>query len=627
MGYFDKLNKQADVIDIDEWLKQQNASRNQPSQKKKGFWTDQISTGGGIGGSLAGAATGAAIGSVVPGIGTVIGGLAGGVLGGALGSGGGEFAENVITGEEDKFKNVGQEALLGGIFSAPPVRGAKVAYGLLKGGGKAAVEKAIVGGGAGVAGKVASGVADRATTNFLKLTPAQTQKLLDAGIDPSDLARRGMQFGKNAEDIIGRTGTKGPLQETIRAAERGIQQAATTAGKNIRIPGDDLIKALQAEAKVIKSELGSSARSGQIDKIIADAKKKYAKGFTVSQGLSTLRSANERFGASVLDDAGDAVARAAQKLEANTIRSALKSRFPSIQQGLDDQSSLIQLREILKKTRAKDITGGFKTGKLDLSRPGTLIDPALNSGVVSRAALGATAPKAAVPMSNLQRSTGGVVPTIARQGIGQNVFGNPGFKEPNLEDALMQGQDGQQEQFGEQMQQEQSPYGRENLMYDIQRDPKNADKYIAYYQQIQEIFGQPESQLTSSQQTRAAAAQNALQDIPLIEDAINSGQLGGLKAIPGAGTAVGRSLLGTENLDAALFNIADNILRARSGAAAPEAEVKRFVNTFLPGPLDSMEAKRAKLERAVRELQGFTNPAQAAQPGLEDALMNIQGGF
>lgn len=46
MGYFDKLNKQADVIDIDEWLKQQNASRNQPSQKKKGFWTDQISVQG-----------------------------------------------------------------------------------------------------------------------------------------------------------------------------------------------------------------------------------------------------------------------------------------------------------------------------------------------------------------------------------------------------------------------------------------------------------------------------------------------------------------------------------------------------------------------------------------------------
>lgn len=184
---------------------------------------------------------------------------------------------------------------------------------------------------------------------------------------------------------------------------------------------------------------------------------------------------------------------------------------------------------------------------------------------------------------------------------------------------------------GEQMStpESQNPYPQANLMYDLQRDPANADKYIAYFKALQEAFPEStKSSLTSTQATRAAAAQNALQDIPLIEEAIQSGKLGGAKALPGADTGIGRRLLGTENLDAALFNIADNILRARSGAAAPEAEVKRFVNTFLPGPLDSEEAKRAKLARAVRELQGFVNPQEASAGTLEEALMaQQQGGF
>jgi hypothetical protein len=181
-----------------------------------------------------------------------------------------------------------------------------------------------------------------------------------------------------------------------------------------------------------------------------------------------------------------------------------------------------------------------------------------------------------------------------------------------------------------QNQQSANPYPQESLLADIQRDPANQDKYIKLYQTYAKLFPDPATaggDMTAAQQTRAAAAQNALQDIPLLQDAISSGKLGGVKALPGSGTAIGRRLLGTEDLDAALFNIADNILRARSGAAAPEAEVKRFKDTFLPGPLDSEEAKKLKLERAVRELQGYVNPGGAAGGSnltLQDALMQLQ---
>jgi hypothetical protein len=156
----------------------------------------------------------------------------------------------------------------------------------------------------------------------------------------------------------------------------------------------------------------------------------------------------------------------------------------------------------------------------------------------------------------------------------------------------------------------------------LQALAKGDTQGIAAIKSVMDIIGSgsKDKELTSSQATRAAAAKNALNDIPLIEDAIQSGKLGGAKVIPGSGTQIGRRLLGTENLDAALFNIADNILRARSGAAAPEAEVKRFVETFLPSATDSAVAKKNKLERAVRELQGYVNPYSGTEDTLDGLL-------
>jgi len=142
----------------------------------------------------------------------------------------------------------------------------------------------------------------------------------------------------------------------------------------------------------------------------------------------------------------------------------------------------------------------------------------------------------------------------------------------------------------------------------------DVEKYLSIVDSMYKITNPTgTTKLTAAQETRAAAAQNALRDIPMIQEAIKSGKLGGLKSLPGSGTALGSKLLGTEDLDAALFNIADNILRARSGANAPEAEIKRFVSNFLPRPTDSEKSKNEKLARAVRELEGYVNPVQTLE--------------
>lgn len=630
-----------------------------------------LPTGGGIGGALAGAGAGAAIGSVVPVVGTGIGAILGAILGGTAGSAAGKVGQNKIEGKK-LTEGVGKEALIGGLTSLPITSGLKVlraggqlAKGAVTGvSGKEAAKLSLTEAGqraipkraknlqakvsqeleglggpqSGVLSKVLNPV-DKATSSLLKLTPSATQKLLDSGVDPARLAQRAAQFGGSAEDIIGTTGKGGPLQATIKGLEDGIQTTAKTAGKNIKIDASDIIKGLEKEAKTIRKELGGGARLTQINKVIADAKSKYKNGVTVDQALRTLRTATAQFGKSILDDSGDAVIRAAQKLEANTLRDLLKGRFPSIAKGLDDQSELIQLREILQRARAVDKTGGFKASKLDLTRPGTIIDPVLNSKAVSRGVLSRAAKKNPAFVDNTAKTLGaGLIGTTARESL---LGARPSIQEsPEMipevqaptyasslgaEYALPTGYTSSLgvESLGDSSPSASTnPFGSDNIQQLILQDLQTGGKNVQTLLKLYETFGQSatEKPLTATQATRAASAQNALNDIPLLLESIESGKLGAKKAIPGASTSLGRRILGTEDLDSALFNIADNILRARSGAAAPEAEVKRFVDTFLPGPLDSEEAKINKLNRAVRELQGYLNPQAAIGDTLEDVV-------
>lgn len=169
--------------------------------------------------------------------------------------------------------------------------------------------------------------------------------------------------------------------------------------------------------------------------------------------------------------------------------------------------------------------------------------------------------------------------------------------------------------------QTQSPFSSENIQKLILADlASTGGKNVNTLMSLYEAFGQQASKptLNATQTSRAAAAANALQDIPMIEEAISSGKIGIAKGILG-GNPIGAAALGTQDIDAALFNIADNILRARTGAAAPEAEIRRFMTSFLPGPFDTSEAKKAKLERAVRELEGYINP-QETLTNYQEAL-------
>ncbi len=627
MAWYDDLNKgtfqseedrPGSVRALRAAMQAQQAAQ-KPETPKSNIGADLLPTAGGIGGALGGAALGASIGSVVPGIGTAIGGLAGGILGGALGSGGGQAAKNVAIGEKDVFKDVGQEALLGGLLSAPPLRlarglgaaGKAAASQGAKGTAKGAFEQAFI----GAPKQAVRGGTERTSQGLLGEAWGIRTGVKTSGVPVTP--QRAQELQRFTTTVIGVPKTSSADMVFERAVNYQKQTGDAIGSAIKAIPENAVdVKGLSTKLSTKFNSLIGVDANNQVAKDILSQ----VNAAKTPQELWTLRKAidNELINFSrnpqSVTPGAEQVARAAR----NEISAALSKAAPGIRNLNKDYSNVIDVMNLTadaaRTPKGFAIPGfqqriGGATAQRVRAGAGNLTGGAASAGQATSAAL-----------------PSGIVPTTLRQGVGQAVFG---AKTPApLDETLMQQSP---DQFGaapiEQPVQE-NPYPRENLMYDIQRDPDNADKYIAYFQNLQEVFASQEPQLTSTQATRAAAAQNALQDIPLIQDAITSGKLGAAKAIPGAGTPLGRSILGTENLDAALFNIADNILRARSGAAAPEAEVLRFVNTFLPGPLDSEEAKKQKLERAVRELQGYVNPMAASAGTLEEALMaQQQGGF
>lgn len=586
-------------------------------QDKGNWFTNSLSTAGGILGGIGGSFLG-------PGIGTA--------AGGAVGAGAGKWLENLLEGNKDLGEGVLGEAAfgtLGGIGkgfraikgAAGALRageGIKQAGSILKSGLPTIAKDTSTSVMGKFGGKIGRGLEDRATTNMLKLTPSQTKNMLDSGVDPTELAKVAARYGKTAEDIIGKTGKGGPIQQTIKSLESGIQTTASRGGTNVKIDASDVISSLKSEAKSIKKELGGGARLKQLNKVIADAEAKYGKGVTVGQALKTLRSANAQFGKAILDDSGDAVIKAAQKLEANTLRKLLKERYPSIAGSLDEQSKLIQTREALLRARAVERTGGFKTGAFDLTRPGTVIDPLLNSATVTNKILtkgGQASPSLVSDAKSILSSTPGKIAStqlvargltgnlpsnneilLAENAAVNQMTGSPSFSGGQGDSATASGV------FGGATPQT-SVYTREAAAQDIQRDLQatggaNMEKYMTLYQ-----FLNPEPSSASQKPLSAEAskvianAQGGLESLGQLEQMIQSGGVPLGTVVPGRDWVggLGASILGTSGYDTAAKNVADVITRLRTGAAITESE-EAFYKAQLPQAFDPPEVRAQKMD-------------------------------
>lgn len=153
-------------------------------------------------------------------------------------------------------------------------------------------------------------------------------------------------------------------------------------------------------------------------------------------------------------------------------------------------------------------------------------------------------------------------------------------------------------------------YSREALMADIQRDPKNAEKYIGIHEYLNKA-SENEKPPSSMAQKQMATAQSGLDSLGTLESIISKGGVPKGTVVAGRGLVggLGGRVLGTSAFDAAADNIADAIIRMRTGAAATKEEMRTF-RSQLPQASDSPEVVRQKLATVRSYLQELSsNPS------------------
>lgn len=610
-----------------------------PKRKKKDFWTDQISTGGGIGGAIGGAATGAAIGSVVPVLGTAIGGLVGGIAGGALGSGAGEFAENVVTGEKDLGKNVGQEALLGGIFAAPPLRLAKglgaagkVAFSntaettakgalenaLLGKTGKAAVQSGVERAGRGSLGQ-AWGIRPGVKISGQHLTPQRAKSLQEfaktnIGVPKTSSAEMVFERAVNHQGQVGKA-----ISSTIESLPpNSINVKALRSGIMARF--DKLLGVDASKNQVAKDILSQVNQAKTPQELWALRKEIDNTLINFSRNPNSVVPGAERAALAARTEISNALSKAAPALK------PLNKQYSDVIDVINLTADAARTPKGFKLPGFQQTIGGGNAQRIKAAG-GNIVEGGRNAtGKVGDMLTGKTG-------------------TALREGIGLNMFGNEP-QQPNLEDALLQMQDpgmtdqttAMQDPYAQQNA-DPNPYPRENLLYDIQRDPQNADKYIAYYQQMQEIFPpvtDPTADLSQSNQSALASADNATNTLDQLEQLFNNaggggGRLGGFVQNLAGQAGIDKNASVYNSLSQASVTQIAKALAGSGAGTVSDADAKVII-AALPTLQDSPEEAQAKFAALRQRLQAAKENVMNYGGGgtsndLASVLMQQQGGY
>jgi hypothetical protein len=621
--------------------------------KQKGFFTDQISTAGGIGGALAGAAGGALAGSALfPGVGTVIGGLIGSVVGGAGGSAGGQVAENAITGD-NLGKGVAQEALLGGVFSAPPIRAGKAVFGagkaLLSGAGKDAAKTAaetaltkpglLSGIGANLRGG-ARGVSTGVKVGGERLAPTRVKEI-NSFIE-NTVKAKGLTAAKQSESVENFIKLQNDtLTNAITQANRKITTAEKkTIVENLKKRSGNII-GIDAEDSKIVDDLVTRINQAPDVKSLDDIRKFIDSGINFSRGSSSVTPSREQLYRNARSLFTDEVASRAPGVKG--IKTNLSKAF-------DAQDLLLQ-----------NSTGGFGQAQTSI---GTIPLPR-QAGQALQSVAGKTLGlvSGGNPLSGLNTATRlGTVGAIG--GLGNQSFeantataSNTNMMNPNNIDQSYNTLGGNASQlmqtnpdgsfgpapFGATndtfMSNDPSalnppsnnPYPQANLLFDLQRDPANAKDYIAQYQTLQEIFGaQAQEPLSQTAITAVSGFDSSLQNLDNVESVLaeNSGAfdpiIGRLRSLNPYDDTSSR-------VNQATLVAAQNIGRALEGGKLTDADIARY-QAALPNITDTPQQAQAKINNLrqliTQQKQNYLGLQQNNGGGantLQDMLM--QGGF
>ena len=624
----------------------------QPQKKKKNFWLDQISTVGGIAGGIAGTAAAPIFGTAA---------------GAGIGSGLGEAIENAISGES-LGKNVLKEGALGAVFGGGPIKLAKAGLGAkaaLKAGTATGLGEALkIGGGEaakfslrGAAGKKALEGADKAIIKQFGFTPSQLTNFKGKfGEDALSVIKK--HSIQSADDVATRTGVLQSAFDDIvprigEIPKKQIQTAlSSTANKYIKSPS----LADQALGRQLKAQADEILRNAP-EKLSGETLSGLRKVFDKKVPYSLRGTPEDNLNREIAGSLRGVLQKSADK-------AGLGFEGKSFKEIGKDLNKLYDLEDIVEKqanlgrgasplglrTLLGGAAGGGAGGPLG-SLAGMAGTAAVNSptgrklaakgagtlgeGLVSSGARAAT--KSQSPM--------GIATRLGGIGAVRGFAGQQPEQAQGLEGAIMdaQGQSNQNsvtsptntpasspnimgspyDQTGQMSSQQQDPYPKENLLYDIQRDPANAKDYIAQYQQLQEIFAAPEVEepkaLSEGQQARA----DLMTSLGMAEDVIGQGSINfgpigsrveGIKSIFNAADPE------TQTYKNIIGQVRGAITKARAGASLTAGELK-LLDTYTPKDTDSEQVVMSKLKQ-LRSLYGNEQPQ--GRGTLEDTIMAAQ---
>jgi hypothetical protein len=614
---------------------EQGYKRSQPQKKKTsgrgGFLSSLISELGGAGGAAGGAAAGAAAGSVIPGLGTVIGGLIGAGIGGFGGGTVGRGIENKVRDNQNFFGKggsakaaFGEGALSGALSAAIP--GAGVAF---RGAGKALK-------GASAIDKLAqeSGTVLRQAPKTGILQGAGEQLKAGAGgygigarlgsnrlsaQESANVAKSLKQLGVNASSPEN-------MAKQLGAAKSNLESILQKqyADANIRVPKTSLASLTKKINQRIVNEVGTPDAKFINGRLAALRGSKDLTGvWDFNKNLSKFTNYGANAEGKLVDR------EAAARIMKEETRKFLNAQAKGVK-ATNDLYHGASTAEQLALNNAADMKGGGAVSKLLNLSPVRASEAKLGGALegLGKASAGTGGPLTKITQQAKFQAPGNLAEAVttpppeqtgitpgADTGFGQDQSGGFG----NMQDPYAQPQ-----------QQQQSPYSLEAMLSDIQRDPKHASTYQSIYKTVQDAIGSQGGanvgKVSAQAYGLAQQGMNALgQFAQLIQQdpgVVNRTATPG-RGLPGVGGFISNAT-GTSEYDTLGFAAISSLLRAQSGAAVPDSEVRSYMRAYLPRPGDSQEAIQRKLATLQYDFQTVLQGAGGQPQGNDLASLLSQ---
>lgn len=615
----------------------------QPKKKqqgKGGMLTSFISEGGGAAGALGGAAAGTAI---LPGVGTLLGALIGGFAGGT----GGRLAENKIRDNEFRVGDALKEGAISGVMGAGPGRLLKGANAIRTGGNL--TEALTVGqkaaqGGTGLLGKLQTSAADKSAQGFGVKVGASAGK--GKVVTPAD-----------ADELTNFITNRSQQYGGIRAG-KPIDQARDAQGVYNNVLGkidgtlDNINRPLGIEelASIGTAATTKVADNGAITGVPAILNKFNQKlnGAKDLKGLEALRREYDDI-AFTESGAGKTAAAAQAKAIREAIDDFITPLSPDYKAVKGDYSLAKRALQDVSKAN-KDPMGipipvpstglrtisvggqgvqGFKN-KINAKLAGNTIQPTTGAAK-NPYKTGAVASRVGVGTPLVNALAGNTAPAVAEdtdlQALEAELAGQ-GQVDPTtgmpLDQALMQEPQADQN----------DPFNPANIQANVQQmmangaTQKDLASYLDMVQQMQDInaAANPQGKAPSAAALKQSETANAgFRSLAEIEQIIQGGGVPKGTVVAGRGMlgGLGQNVLGTASYDAAADNVADTMVRLRTGAAATKEELALY-RRMLPQAFDSPDVQRQKMNAVRTYLQNLSSTPAA---GIDQAdLLTALGG-